>query len=76
MKIMLWFHEGVTPEEIAERLQRNVKPVRKVIAANRILPVHQRSRPRPRRDLVAPGSPLLFRRIGCASTSLFIPLKQ
>jgi hypothetical protein len=36
---MLWFHEGLTPKEITERLQRSVKAMRKVIAANRDLPV-------------------------------------
>jgi hypothetical protein len=50
MKIMLWFYEGVTPEEIAERLQRNVKPVRKAIAANRNLPVHQKPPPPKKRS--------------------------
>ncbi len=44
-KILLWFHEGVTPKEIAERLQRNVKAVRKIIAANKDLLVHQKPPP-------------------------------
>jgi hypothetical protein len=39
MKMLAWFHGGITPKVIAERLQRNVKAVRKVMAANKDLPV-------------------------------------
>jgi hypothetical protein len=49
-KIMLWFREGVTPKEKAERLQRNVTAVRKVNAANRDLPVHQMPPPPKKRS--------------------------
>jgi hypothetical protein len=38
-KMLVWFHKGNTPQVIAERLQRNVKSVRKVITANKDLQV-------------------------------------
>jgi hypothetical protein len=38
-KMLAWFHEGITPKMIAERLQQNVKAMRKVITANKDLPV-------------------------------------
>jgi hypothetical protein len=38
-KMLAWFHEGITLKVFVERLQRNVKAVRKVINANKDLPV-------------------------------------
>jgi hypothetical protein len=38
-KILAWFHEGITPKMIAERVQQNFKAMRKVIATNKDLPV-------------------------------------
>ncbi len=38
-KVMAWFYEGISPKEIASRIQRDVSGFRKVINQNKTLPL-------------------------------------
>jgi hypothetical protein len=49
-EMLLWFHKGITPTVIVERLQRNVKAMQKVIAANKDLLVQATPPPAKKRS--------------------------